>query len=270
MELYINECSVIGQAKDREDALKLLQHLITTFSDAKKIAHDKKGYISREIYTKILYQGITVKDFLRERINDNDPIEAKFRKLAVEVLFMKPRMDPNTAHLAKSETLKDKIGDCLKNTCFDHAASSKCGSLVISMKQNKNYTNNYVEIRSSKFGIKKVLNISDVDMLNKIIWAYEHHHKHGNKAALNYGKVASPMTLNKIEVEEALLNGILINKRVYSYYNQKWYKFHCQENNKFHAFEFTPLQNDADDQLAVKTLTSLDFKPHGQIFSEYI
>lgn len=270
MELYINECSVIGQANDREDALNLLQHLLTTFSDAKKIAHDKKGYISREIYTKVLYQGITVKEFLQDEINESDPIESKFRKLAVEVLFMKPRMDPNTAHSADTETLEDKVGACFKNTCFDHAAASKCSALVISMKQNQSYTNNYIEIRSSKFGTKKILNISDVAMLNNLTWVYEHHTKHGNKAVMNGNKVASPMTLNQTEAEDALLNGILINKRVYSCYNEKWYKFHCQENNKFHGFEFSPVKNSPDDELAVKTLSDLKFAPHGQIFSDYL
>jgi len=270
MELYINENSITGQASNREEALILLEELFTTFSAAKNIAKDRKGYLVKDLSQRFILKDVTIQNFLQKEINETNPIERKFRTFALGVLFNKPRMDPTAVHFDEKDSLVSEESLCLKNTCFDHASSSKCSAMVISMMNNEKYTHKTILIESSIYGKKKVLNITNSKVLFENTWIYEHHTKHARNATLNGSKIASPMTLNQSEAETALLNGILINRRVYSFYKNKWYKFHCQENNKFHGFEFTPEQNNIDDELANSILHSLNFQPHGQIFSEYL
>lgn len=265
MKLYLNECSIIGQATDKSDALKLFEDFLTTFSSAKKISHENKGYVSKGIFSKIIYGEITVKEFFVSTIDGKSPSEVKLRQLALQVLFNKPRLEPEVSHNCESDTLSINSDD-VKGTSFEDAVTSKCGALIVSMKKCKAFEQESLIIISSKLPQKKTINICDEDQLRSISWTYEPNEKHKRTETMVGGKISSPMTLNIAESQHVLTNGVLLDNIVYGHLDGRWYKFHCHEKNKFHGFEYTLENNVVNDAKAKRLFDSLNYERRGQIF----
>ncbi|MER5228802.1 hypothetical protein KDV93_02335 [Serratia ureilytica] len=269
MKLYLNDCSICKQAGNKAEAISLLQEFARSFVKAKEIACEGRGYIHPELINKVIYGNYTVLELLTSQLNEDDPKERKFRDFFSRVFFNKPKLSSQNKHVLVGDTINNSLDGCLKNTCFDDAVSSECGSLVISMKRSM-YDEPLLRVVSSKFGEKNIMNALDLSSVERLQWKYEKHNKHGSELKRIGDEIASPMTLSDDDAQMALTNGVLVKKRVYSLFNGKWYTFHNHIENIFHGFEFTPAKNNVDHSLAVAIFSAFDSELKGQVFSEFV
>lgn len=269
MKLYLNDCSICKQANDKTEAISLLQEFAKSFVKAKEISCEGRGYIHPDLIKKVIYDNYTVLELLTSQLNESDPRERSFRDFFNRVFFNKPKLSSQNKHILEGDTINDVLGGCLKNTCFDDAVSSECGSLVISMQKSE-HEESFLKVVSSKFGEKSVMNALDFSSVERLQWKYERHTKHGDELRTVGDEAASPMTLSDNDAQMALTNGVLIKRRVYSLFNGKWYAFHNHIDNIFHGFEFTPAENNVDHSLAVTLFKTFNNEQKGQVFSEFV
>lgn len=269
MKLFMNDCSINNQGADKQDAIYLLSEFVKTFTEAKKIAYEKKGFISPGLVDKFIYSNISIKDFLNAHLDDSNPVERKLRVFFLSVFYNKPRQDALGYHAkAEDKVVDNELETCLKGTCFDDAVSSLSGALVVSLNNSGRYANAHVKVKSSIYGERKVLNVNNINELELLMWKYEHNIKHARRARRLNGVVISAMDLNEEQSRTALSNGVLINKRVYSKYSGKWYAFHAHRDGIFHGYSFSPVVGNKEHQYAQEILERLEYLPHGQIFMD--
>lgn len=269
MKLYLNDCSVCKQANDKSEALDLLGEFVKAFVKAKEVACEGRGYIHPELIYKVIYDNCSIHELLTSKLNESDPKERKVREFFSRVFFNKPKLSSQNKHTSPFDSINDNSGLCLKNTCFDDAVSSECGSLVISMQKSK-HNDFLLKVVSSKFGEKNVMNALDFSSVDNLQWKYERHTKHGKELRAMGDEISSPMTLSDVDAQVALTNGVLIKKKIYSFFNGKWYTFHNHVDNKYHGFEFTPVSNNVDHSLAMAMFKDFNNEQKGQVFSEFV
>lgn len=265
MKVFINELSIVGQATNQDDAMQILSDLAVLAARARDISFGKKAYRTRTLGQKVITGNLSVKEVLVASSEKGRAIDERQRKLAIEVFLKQPYAE--NFHAEPHDTINDDTGACLKNSCFDDAASSVGSPLTISARNCQPYQFSSTTIFSSLCGAKTVLNVVDERSLASIIWVFEHNSKHRVKEYRAAGELVSVMDLSPADAQLALSNGIKVNSRVYSYFNSSWYQFHCHQGNVYHGFKVELEKNKPDHMTALGISTSLAHAPYGQIFA---
>lgn len=270
MKLFLNDVSISSQAQNFEQAKNIIKEMIIAFSHAKSIASEKKGYITKSLKNKYITHDMSIHDIIF-KLDTKNSDEEKLRKLMIEVLMKRPHCEDK--HINLNDTIEDKLKTCLKETCFDDASSSVCGSLVISAKGWTFSDTTNIEIKSSIYGKKIIMNYSSSSDIDKILRKYEHNEKHQKETRFLNGEEASAMDLSDSEAQIALCNGILIGKKIYSFFKGNWYQFHPHDSNipLYHGFRLKCLtENNLDHSLAKKIHSSFSGIDYGQVDSNYL
>ncbi|GFM56130.1 hypothetical protein PSCICF_23080 [Pseudomonas cichorii] len=264
MKVFINELSIVGQATDQDDAMRILSDLAALAARARDISFGNKAFRTRTLGNKMITGSLSVKEVLVASSERGRAIDERQRKLAIEVFLKQPYAEK--FHAEPHDAVNDVAGACLKDSCYDDAASSVGSALTISARQCQSYHFSSTIIFSSIFGEKTVLNVVDESGLASILWIFEHNPKHKVREYRAAGELVSVMDLNPADAQLALSNGIKVNGRVYSYFNGSWYQFHCHLGNVYHGFKIELEQNKPDHMTALAISTSLAHAPYGQIF----
>lgn len=264
MKVYINELSLVGQAGDNDEAMLILFNLASAVAKTRGISFEQKAYRSRTLGDRLVTGGATVKEVLFSSSSKALIKDERQRKFILEVLLKKPYSESN--HVGEHDTIVDGSGSCLKETCFDGAASCVGSPLTISAQKCDSYKIASTQIYSSIWGEKTVLNVTDDSGLGEVFWIFEHNPKHRLTAYSASGESISAMDLCAAEAQIALSNGIMIDSRVYSYFNGDWYQFHCHDSNKFHGFKISLEENNVEHMKARNISQSLGDLPYGQVF----
>lgn len=265
MKVFINELSIVGQATNQDDAMDILSNLAALAARAKDISHGGKAYRTRSLGHKVITGNLSVKEVLVASSARGRAVDELQRKLAIEVFLKQPYAE--NCHPEPQDTINDAIGACLKESCFDGAASSVGSPLTISARNCQSYQFSSTTVLSSIWGAKTVLNVTDENSLASILWVFEHNPKHKVNEYRAAGELVSVMDLSNADAQLALSNGIKVNARVYSYFNGSWYQFHCHQGNIYHGFKIELEKNKPDHMTALAISTSLAHAPYGQIFA---
>jgi len=264
MKVYINDCSLIGQANNIHQAIAIATELAQTFSLSKEFSCSKKGAISPELKNKPIMGNISLIDFLNT-LDRKITEQREARELIIQIFCTKPHYKNKHDDL---NFITDTNGNCLKGTCFDSAAISKCGALIVSAK-NPIYSQHDIEVVSSISGRRKLMNISTTQEAHKIRWVYEPNIKHSKKPK-NIGKhTISAMDLDLIDAQKALTNGVYIKSKVISYYKQSWYCFPKHRLSYFHGYKVDFQQNNSFHTSVKNILSKVNYEQRGQIFEGY-
>lgn len=264
MKVFINELSIVGQATSQDDAMQILSDLAVLAARARDISFGNKAYRTRTLGDKVITGNLSIKEVLVASSEKGRASDERQRKLAIEVFLKQPFAE--NFHSESHDTINDGSGACLKNSCFDDAASGVGSPLTISARNCQPYQSSSTTVFSSIYGKKTVLNVVDESSLASILWVFEHNPKHKVKEYRAAGELVSVMDLSPADAQLALSNGIKVNSRVYSYFNESWYQFHCHQGNVYHGFKVELEQNKPDHMMALSTSTSLAHAPYGQIF----
>lgn len=266
MKVYINELSLVGQADDNDEAMLILFNLASAVAKTRGISFEQKAYRSRTLGEKLVTGAATVKEVLFSSSSKALIKDERQRKFILEVLLKKPYSESN--HVGEHDTIMDGDGACLKFTCFDGAASCVGSPLTVSAQKCDSYKIASTHIYSSIWGKKKVLNVTDEAGLAEVVWVFEHNPKHRSTSYNTSGESISAMDLCAADAQIALSNGIMVDSRVYSYFNGEWYQFHRHEGNKYHGFKVDLEENNVEHMKARNVSRTLDDVPYGQIFCE--
>lgn len=268
MRLFINDTSIVSQADSYESAKTILKNMLLTFIEAKSLASEKKGYITKNLKDKNITPSLTIQEIVY-KLDKRIAEEAKLKALMIEVLMKRPFV--TNYHINEVDRIFDDQNNSLKESCFDDASGSNCGSLVVSAI-NYHYSNNeIIQVNSTIFGIKKIMNISSIHGVKMLERIYEYNEKHQSETRFLNGEEASAMDLNPAEAQIALTNGILIGKRVYSFHRGTWYQFHPHRENVFHGFKLKCLaENNTDHSLANSLFSTFLGLEQGQVYSGYV
>ncbi|MEE5068708.1 hypothetical protein V2J79_05685 [Pseudomonas alliivorans] len=264
MKVFINELSIVGQASSQVDAMQILSDLAALAARARDISFGNKAYRTRTLGNKVITGNLSVKEVLVASSERGRAIDERQRKLAIEVFLKQPYAE--NFHVEPHDIISDGIGACLKDSCFDDAASSVGSPLTISARNCQSYQFSSTTIFSSLCGAKTVLNVVDESSLAGILWVFEHNPKHRVKEYRAAGELVSVMDLSPADAQLALSNGIKVNAKIYSYFNGSWYQFHCHQGNIYHGFRVELENNKPDHMTALAISTSLSHAPYGQIF----
>lgn len=264
MKVYINELSLVGQASDNDEAMLILFDLASAVAKTRGISFEQKAYRSRTLGDKLVTGDTTVKEVLFSSSSKALVKDERERKFILEVLLKKPYSESN--HVGECDTIVDVAGACLKESCFDGAVSCIGSPLTVSAQKCDSYTLSSVQIFSSIWGEKTVLNVTDESGLAEVVWVFEHNPKHRTVAYNASGESVSVMDLSEADAQIALSNGIMVDSRVYSYFNGSWYQFHCHDGNKYHGFKIELEQNNVEHMKARNISRSLNDLPYGQVF----
>jgi hypothetical protein len=265
MKVFINERSIDRQAKDRQEALFILSNLAKVISKSKTIAYEGKSFRTRCFSSREIVEGVTVKSVLEQAVARQSPADEVARKFTLLTLLSRPYTVDR--HLGDNDTINDSSGNCLKKSCFDDAAESISGSLVISATNHPTYDSNQIAFSSSLYGDVVSANIHTEEMLDTITWIFEHNPKHGAKPREVAGIKISEMSLTHEQAQSTLSNGIKIKSKVYGHFGDNWYQFHCHHANKYHGFKVSLNNNIPEHRTAFDKMAALEFKKDcGQIF----
>lgn len=264
MKVFINELSIVGQATNEDDAMSILSDMAALVAQAKNISLGNKAYRTQTLGDMMITSNLSVKELLVASSNKGRAIDERQRKLAIEVFLKQPFA--KSSHTEPNDTINDCTGTCLKNSCFDNAASSVGAPLVISARNGHSYIYPSIIIHSSLYGNKTVLNVIDKHNLDSIIWVFEHNPKHKEKEYSVAGESVSIMDLSSTDAQLALTNGIKVNTKVYSNFNDSWYQFHCHHDNIYHGFKIKLEANNPEHMAALNVFNSLKCTQYGQIF----
>lgn len=265
MKVYINERSIDRQAKDHHEAMSILTTLAKVVSKSKSIAFESKSFRTKCFLDKEIINGVTVKSVLVQAVAKQSASEELARKFTLLTLMSRPHTEDR--HLDENDTIHDEVGTCLKSSCFDDAAESISGSLMISAINSHKYTGERISYSSSLYGNITSYNIHTEEMLNTLTWVFEHNPKHGTKPRQVAGVKISEMNLSHEQAQKTLTNGLKVNAKIYGFVDGSWYQYHCHHANKYHGFKVTLSENDPDHCLVLKKMTALGFKNDcGQVF----
>lgn len=265
MKVFINDLSIIGQASNESEAMDILFHLAIVVARTRDISFGKKAYRTRTLGDKIITGSSTVKEVLVASSNRGGALDERQRKLAIEVFLKQPYSE--NYHSRENDAITDSSGNCLKESCFDSAASCIGSPLTVSAKNCQAYGLPSTSIHSSIWGVKTVLNVTDEIGLSGLMWTFENNPKHKMKEYRAAGELVSIMDLSATDAQLALNNGIKINSKIYSYFNNSWYQFHCHHGNNYHGFKVELEENNPEHMKALSILNNLTHTPYGQIFS---
>ena len=263
MKVYINECSIVGQASNEIEAMDILFNLASVIAKTRDISFERKAYRTNTLGNKAITGNLTVKEVLVSSSNKAHVADERQRKLVIEVLLKKPYAE--YSHISDQDSITDSTGNCLKKSCFDAAATSIGSPLTVSAKNCLAYQMTSIDVNSSIYGKKTILNVSDELSLKSIKWIFEHNPKHKITEYQVAGERVSVMDLSVAEAQLALNNGIKINSKVYSYFNNSWYQFHCHQGNAYHGFKIELEENKPEHMKALSVFKSLNHGAYGQV-----
>jgi hypothetical protein len=263
MKVYINDCSIEGQADTEVEAVDILWVLAKTVTESKNISYENKAFRTREMGFKEIVVGVSVKEVLvRASRSKRQSDKVKF---VLEVLLKYPFSE--SLHVQDGDAVRTAEGNCLKNTCFDSASGSVSGALVVSAEKSGAFAAETVSLESSIFGPRVVLNAWSEDRVKQLSWVFDHNAKHRSDERVERGVIVSAMDLSGADAQKVLTNGIMVNERVYGQHCGKWYQFHRHEAGLYHGFKIDKLaENNPRHMKALKVFNSLDSKECGQVF----
>lgn len=265
MKVYINDSSFIGQAKNVDDAISLLDELVETIYEIKTFSCKNKGAISKGLKNCCIIKDLSLIEFIHgldRKIKKQR--EAKERYL--HVLCTKPHY--KSKH-GQGDTILDEQGESLRNTCFDSAAVSKCGAVVVSLNNCPKYSSRTIKVISSVANERNIMNVSYLIDAKNLRWNYEPNPKHRNKPK-NIGKhTISEMDLSNDVAQKVLTNGFFINEKVLSFYENNWYCFPSHLANNFHGYKITFHENNKLYAHVNEIMKRICFTPRGQIWHGY-
>lgn len=264
MKVFINDLSIVEQASDETEAMHILFNLASVVARTRYISFEQKAYRTRTLGDKLITKSATVKDVLVASSKRAWATDERQRKLAIEVFLKKPHAE--NYHTESYHSITDTAGNCLKDSCFDSAASSIGSPLTVSAINCCAYGLPSIEIHSSISGPKTVLNVIDEASLASILWVFEHNPKHKMKEYRAAGELVSVMDLSAVDAQLALNNGIKVNSKVYSCFNGSWYQFHCHKENKYHGFKIELEENKTEHMAALVAYSSFEGTSYGQVF----
>lgn len=264
MKVFINDLSIIGQASNEKDAMDILTNLATVVIRSKCISFKNTAYRTKTLADRVITGTSTVKDVLISSSTKRSAVDERQRKLALEVFLKQPFV--TDYHIKTKDSIVDNVGNCLKGSCFDEASTTVGLPLAVSAKNCPNYLSSSILIHSSISGTKTVLNVIDENCLAGVFWKFEQNRKHKIQEYRAAGEIVSEMNLSNSDAQLALNNGIKVNSRVYSYFNNEWYQFHCHHDNLYHGFRIELEKNNPDHMRALAISNSLNNTPYGQIF----
>lgn len=265
MKVFINDRSIVGQAADLDDAMGILSSLAALVVRSNNVSFRKCAYRTRALADRAILGDLSVRQVLIESVSRARAIDERQRKLAIGVFLRQPFAE--SIHTRPADSIIDDSGDCLKETCFDNAASSIGSPLAISAGGCNSYKDPELVINSSIYGRKTVLNVSDERALGKLLWVFEHNPKHRLQEYQAAGEEVSVMDLSPDDAQLALSMGIKVNSRVYSNFGGGWYQFHCHEGNLYHGFKVKLKQNNPDHEVAFRLWRQVGVDFHGQVFA---
>jgi len=265
MKVYINERSIDRQANSHQEAMSILSALAKIVSNSRAIAFEGKAFRTKCFSQREIIEGVTVKSVLVEAVAKQSLADELARKLTLQTLMARPFAE--SRHLREDDVINDVEGSCLKNSCFDDASESKSGSLLISALNGPNYNCQSFSYVSSLFGAGLSYNVGSDDMLAALTWVFEHNPKHGTKPRKIAGVTISEMDLTSEQAQIALSNGIKVNEKIYGFFNDHWYQFHCHHANKYHGFKITMVERYPEHMAALNKMAALEYKSDcGQVF----
>ncbi|BEN24895.1 MULTISPECIES: hypothetical protein [Serratia] len=264
MKLYINDCSFQGQAKSKDEAVDILMELAKAFHFCKTFACPKKSSINEEMKNKKIWGDKTIIELFHEMKGVKD---SQKKQAILQVFCSRPHY--NSKKHTGANTIKSSVGDDLKGTCFDSAAISKCGAIVVSASKSENYSENTIEVVSSISGQRKIINVCEYDDAKNLKWIYEANPKHGKKPKDVGRFIISQMDLSDEDAQAALTNGVYINKKVISKYNDRWYCFPYHSKPYYHGYMIEFKSNEKIHGEVIRILERVSFEKRGQIFHGY-
>lgn len=263
MKVYINDCSIEGQAETEVEAVDILWVLAKTVTESKNISYENKAFRTREMKFKEIVAGMSVNEVLVRAFSSKRQSDKV--KFILDVLMKYPFAE--SLHVQDGDIIRATEGNCLKNTCFDSAAGSVSGALVVSAAKSGSFSAETVSLESSIFGLGVVLNAWSEERVKQLSWVFDHNAKHRSDERMERGVVISAMDLSGADAQKVLTNGIMVNERVYGQHCGKWYQFHRHEAGLYHGFKIDKLaENNPRHMKALKVFNSLDSKMCGQVF----
>ena len=268
MKAFLNERSIPEKATDSELIYITLNKLIHIAANAKKITNNKQIERDRNLKYKEVLVGKSLFQYIIDLGNHSDPNRRNVKKLFLELFAKAPFL---SGFHEDGQSITDLQGQCLRNSCFDDASACRTGAAVISAEVTGQPTDLFISIKSSKFGQRKILNISNIDQLNNMLWVYQSNEKHEiPRDFIADGEVHSAMQLSNDEAQRVLSNGVKIGKCIFNKVAGQWYKFHCHERNIYHGFPIavkTPYKDFSSAQILFEEIQSNE---DGQLLEELL
>jgi len=263
MKVYINDCSFQGQASNKDEAIDILFEVAQAFYKCKAICCQNKSAIHAEIKNKPIWGNVSIVDLL----NQMQGYDANKKRAILEVLCKSPHYNSNKHVLP--HFVQDESGKDISHTCFDSAAVSKCGAIVVSARKSQGFTEDSLLVNSSISGSRKIINVNSPNTADLLRWIYEPNIKHSAKPK-DLGKfIISEMDLSPTEAQRVLTNGVYISRKVIAHNNGEWYCFPMHLKDRFHGYKITIKGNLKIHTEAQKILQALNYAPRGQIFYGY-
>ncbi|MFZ6751979.1 hypothetical protein ACO0KY_01290 [Undibacterium sp. Dicai25W] len=268
MKVFLNERSIPEKAIDPQEIYIALNKLIHIAANIKKISNNQQIKRDRDLKNKEVLVGQSLVEYIIALGNHPDPNRKKVKALFLELFAKAPFL---SGFHDDNQTITDLQGQCLKYSCFDDASACRTGAAVISAEVTGQPTDLYISIKSSMFGQRKILNISNIDQLNNMLWVYQSNEKHEiPKDFIVDGEIYSAMQLSNDEAQRVLSNGVMIGKCVFNKVGGQWYKFHCHEKNIYHGFPITVKTPYKDFSSAHILFEEIQSNEDGQLLEELL
>lgn len=268
MKIFLNELSIPKKISDVNELYEILNRLIVIAGLSRKICNNQQIQRHRDLKNTEVLPGKTLLEFVMELGQHKDPSKRKIKAVFLEIFAKAPFL---TGYHSDEQSITDLKSQCLKGSCFDDASATRTGAAVISAEHSGTPSTPHIEVISSVYGKRKVLNIFSRDQLEKLIWKYESNAKHEiPKDFLVSGETHSAMHLTDEEAQKILSNGVMIGKSIFNKVGDQWYKFHCHENNIFHGFPINVKTPYKEYSLAKILYGNIEKNEDGQLFEELL
>jgi hypothetical protein len=265
MKIFINERSFPERADNEDDVANALEILVRMSEGAKKLCNNHPFKRHRDLKSKEVMPGLSLSEFIISLDKSRDPKKRNLKSLFLRLFSNGPFLEGN--HV--DDSIVDTDGTCFKNSCFDDAAASETGAAVMSAGGSS--ANLYIDIISSKYGKRKILNLTSTNQISEMTWIYQANPKHEiAKDRSVCGEVYSAMTLSEAEAQKLLTNGFKCGKSVFNKAGDQWFKFHCHEKNLYHGFPINVRTPYRDYNSACQIFDVIGKNNEGQIFLELL
>lgn len=236
MQFLINECSLIGQAKDSVEADELIVHLYDIIKEIEPIKGDNPIKTYSNFSNQKLAHNLTIYQWLSQTLKSQDRNKRTVAQFFIQIINKGPFID-----------LQDEFKEIsASHKCYLNKQDLSTSSLLcvvylqkklklISLQKAPDFASEYLHV---EFGIYqsleliKIHNLTTVEQAKKIRPIYKFNPKHHHQAKGNPQKPHTPMDLTDKEAQKVLDNSIESSsensKRRYGYHREKdqYYIFH--------------------------------------------
>lgn len=221
MHFLINELSFVGQAKDNNiaDADRLMNKIVNIIKEIEKIKGSDPIQTHSNLSSRQLSQNLTLYQWVYQKLNSSNRGDRTLAMFLIQIIIKVPFID-----------VQGLFNNC---QCFyndnDVSNSSVLGAvhlkgILISLQNAKEFSEEYITVNlKNKNQDVTIHNLTQISQAKKICPRYQPHPKHYQKASW---KDATPMDLNDEEAQIALDKSIEFNRQRFSYYNDRFYRFH--------------------------------------------